>query len=945
MNFKNKTNDSNSLNKAFYYELLYLLGLTEVKEGNKKLIQREKIAKRNQGSLLENALNQIKTLDKLDQLENLEVLEKYGKNEEDQLFNLGLQLIITWINRILFLKLLEAQLIRYHQGDLTYSFLNLTKIKSYDDLNCLFFQVLAWKIEERSATILKKWGNIPSLNSSLFEVTEIEKQTIVISNLISENLPIFKYSVLKDSQGKKLEGKLNSLEYLFNFLDSYDFGESPEGAIISRKGAKTQSLEGVKKENKSLINASVLGLIFEKINGYQDGSFFTPSFITMYMCRETIRRSIIQKFNDLKGWKCQSFNDLHNKIEDKIEANKIINSLKICDPAVGSGHFLVSALNEIIAIKSELKILMDSEGKLLRDYEITVENDELIIINNDGDFFEYNPNNKESQRVQKTLFHEKKTIIENCLFGVDINSNSVKICRLRLWIELLKNSYYHDNQIPDFLEKSGIDRQLETLPNIDINIKHGNSLISRFALNSDLKIEIEDIERSKLYQNAFEWRFEFPQVLNNQGDFIGFDIIIGNPPYLRQEEFSAIKSILKQHFSIYNSMADLLTYFVELGYNLLNKNGIFQFIISNKFTRANYGKQMRLFLLENTQLTHFIDFNGLAIFDEATVDASILGFVKQKSTNNHLLYANFDKNNFNSNAFTESLLKIKQDFQQNNLSENSWSFEKDQVLQIKQKIEDQGVSLKDWNINIYRGILTGFNEAFIIDGKKRQELITKDAKSETIIKPLLRGRDINKYYPNYQDLWLINFHNGYTKNHQNIPYLKAEDYPAIKEYLDQFLPQLKKRTDQGKTPYNLRNCAYLEEFEKPKIIYANMTQFFPFIFDTNKLYTNQKCYILTGKFLEYLTAFFNSKLWLFCFKDNFPRLGKNGRELSKVFFEQIPVKQITEKQEKPFIKLVNEIIKIKKNDPDADISKLEREIDLLVYKLYELTEKEIKMIE
>jgi adenine-specific DNA-methyltransferase len=212
-------------------------------------------------------------------------------------------------------------------------------------------------------------------------------------------------------------------------------------------------------------------LIFEKINGYKDGSFFTPGFITMYMCSETIRKAVVQKFNETKNWKCEDIDALYNKIEDIKEANDIINSLKICDPAVGSGHFLVSALNEILAIKNDLKILCDKKGRRLKNYQFEVVNDELIVTDEDGELFEYNPTNKETQRIQETLFHEKQTIIEGCLFGVDINPNSVKICRLRLWVELLKNTYYKNKT------------ELETLPNIDINIKCGNSLISRFELD------------------------------------------------------------------------------------------------------------------------------------------------------------------------------------------------------------------------------------------------------------------------------------------------------------------------------------------------------------------------------------------------------------------------------------------------------------------------------
>ncbi|MFM6252611.1 MAG: type II restriction endonuclease, partial [Dolichospermum sp.] len=219
-------------------------------------------------------------------------------------------------------------------------------------------------------------------------------------------LLVFTGTILKDNNGKKLTGEINTLEYLFAFLNAYNFS-SDIG-------------EEIQEENKRLINASVLGLIFEKINGYKDGSFFTPGFITMYMCRETIRKAVVQKFNDVKGWNCETIDDLYDKIEAKKAANDIINSLKICDPAVGSGHFLVSALNEIIAIKSELKILLDRQGKRLKEYGFEVANDELVITDEDGLLFEYNPKNQESQRVQETLFHEKQTIIENCLFGVDI---------------------------------------------------------------------------------------------------------------------------------------------------------------------------------------------------------------------------------------------------------------------------------------------------------------------------------------------------------------------------------------------------------------------------------------------------------------------------------------------------------------------------------------------
>ena len=338
-------NDSNSLDKRFYGELLHIIGLSETKDGSKKIIDRNKKGERNTGSILENAIIQLDSLDKISRLNNP---SHFGTTHEERLFNVGLELSITWVNRILFLKLLEAQLKTYHKGDKSYEFLSIDKIQNYDDLDSLFFQVLAIKQTERNDDVKDLFANVPYLNSSLFEPTGIEHGTLFISNLRDDKtIPIYSSTVLKSESGKKRTGNLNALEYLFEFLNAYDF--SSEGK------------EEIQEENKTLINASVLGLIFEKINGYKDGSFFTPGFITMYMCRETIRKAVIQKFNKTKDWNCKDIDSLYDKIEDRQEANDIINSLKICDPAVGSGHFLVSALNEMIAIKNDLKVLQDRD--------------------------------------------------------------------------------------------------------------------------------------------------------------------------------------------------------------------------------------------------------------------------------------------------------------------------------------------------------------------------------------------------------------------------------------------------------------------------------------------------------------------------------------------------------------------------------------------------------
>ncbi|RQW86548.1 MAG: hypothetical protein EHM79_09515 [Geobacter sp.] len=381
-------NDSNSLNKEFYNELLHIIGLVEVKEKGKKLIRRKEEGERNDGSLLETTINVLRIRNKVgaDRAET----GSFTKTD-DPLFETALELCITWLNRLLFLKLLEGQLIAFHKGDRAYTFLNGNRIDDFDELNELFFEVLAVRVNERSASVREMFGTIPYLNSSLFEESDLERRTIRINELKNRlDLPLYGSTVLKSGNGKRLTGSKNTLAYLFEFLEAYDF--SSEGSAE------------IQEQNKTIINASVLGLIFEKINGYRDGSFFTPGFITMYICRETIRRSVLRKFNEKNGWACDDLTGLYNNL-DKIsikEANETVNSLKICDPAVGSGHFLVSALNEVIAVKSSLGILADKEGKRLRGYEVTVENDELIVIH-DEQLFVYNYKDPESQRVQETV--------------------------------------------------------------------------------------------------------------------------------------------------------------------------------------------------------------------------------------------------------------------------------------------------------------------------------------------------------------------------------------------------------------------------------------------------------------------------------------------------------------------------------------------------------------
>ena len=1066
-------NDSNSLNREFYSELLHIIGLEEVKAKGKKLIQRRPEGKRDDGSLLENTCNILKTRGRLSALASP---QQYGADADEQYFSVALELCITWLNRLLFLKLLEGQLITYHKGDRSHAFLNSSRIDDFDELNELFFEVLAVRVDERSQSVREKFGAIPYLNSSLFEESDLERTTIRINELKNRlDLPLSCSTVLKASNGKRLTGSKNTLNYLFEFLDAYDFGAEGSAEI--------------QEQNKRIINASVLGLIFEKINGYRDGSFFTPGFITMYICRETIRRAVLHKFNDTYGWDCASLIDLHNEIYHQRlplnNANALINSLKICDPAVGSGHFLVSALNEIIAIKSELRILADRDGKLLR-CDLTIENDELIVTVDDQ-IFEYHYKDSESQRIQETLFHEKETIIENCLFGVDINPKSVMICRLRLWIELLKNAYYRTTpQPPPYTSEgggaknsppvsggAGGGRALETLPNIDINIKCGNSLVSRFALagmpslpaagrkkqkeladkyrelvffykhapsnKAEVRKQIENLKHSLenfglpndkdlvalrkkeneeaqmgfafdkqgiearqklrkevealqarfvekerlLYSNAFEWRFEFPEVLDEAGEFIGFDAVIGNPPYIRQEAIKDQKPAFAEMFgSFYCGTADIYTYFYKTGLNLLKTGATLCYIAPNKFMRAGYGKNTRDLLIMQAKPLMVLDFGDLPIFDEATTYPSIVMVEKQPPPtpsltrrglkNSPPILGGAGGGNFFTATFTEydqltkfdeTLTAIGFEMPINALRTEGWTLERPEVLALMAKLRTVGTPLGEHVDNkIFYGIKTGLNEAFVIDEATRERLIAEDPKSAELIKPWLRGRDIKKWQAEFAGLYLINIASSANKDwpwsqeqsESTARPLFEQTYPAIHKHLTQLEAGLRKRDDQGRFWWELRSCIYYSEFDRPKIMYAEISTEGRFLLESDGYFSDTTTYIM-GSCSEWLLAVLNSKLFTYLFAITSSSISGSFLRWKRQYMENIPIPPATEEQQAEISSLVQQILAAKKSPPptlseggsekQTDIPALEAEIDRLVYALYNLTDEEIALVE
>lgn len=845
-------NDTNSLNNAFYKELLYILGLCESKQSSKLIIAKSEESKEEQGTFY-TAIN--------------------SKLEEEN-FETILKLLILWLNRILFLKLIESNLVRFND-DKNLKFLNFKKIPDFDKLSELFFEILA---KERSTRKKSEFAYLPYLNSSLFEKQNIEN-TLEISNLNNDlKLNYYKNTVLKDDKCKAKKGQVGLLEYLFEFLDSFDFGSDDEQSEILSQ--------------KELISSSVLGNVFEKLNGYKEGSFYTPSFITSYMCKESITKVVLDKFNAKFDLKATDISELRRDLrkEDKNAQKELLNSIKICDPAVGSGHFLVSALNVMLSIYDELN-LFDEE------FYLEVQNDEILITNRKGEFVEYKRPHSDKDKahlIQKELFYTKKDIIENNLFGVDINPNSCEITKLRLWIELLKHSFYQSFE-------DGAYHDLKTLPNIDINIKCGNSLISYFEIDKSLShypnikermnkyknivkdykegfytdknqinqeiknlkisfknfcfadkfkkemksfnekcekyskkygnflavndenlrifvsanltlFDFDEKEATKEFANLkkeydnifnlennhpFEWRFEFPEILDDDGNFQGFDLIIGNPPYIRQEEIKELKPNLAKNYKVYKGTSDIYTYFYELGFNILkDRGGVLSYITSNKYTRAGYGEVLREFLLKNVSILDYIDLNGIKVFDSATVDTSILSFEKLKSKDSSFRYLALDNEILKACGYSIDLCKDFKELSQKSLSKENFTFSDESTNSLKAKIERIGTPLKEWQgLNINYGIKTGYNEAFIISTEKRNEILenckdeAEKERTAKLIRKMLRGRDIKRYSYEWAGLWIIG----------TFPSLKIdiEQYPALKQYLSQFLPRIEQSGEKG----------------------------------------------------------------------------------------------------------------------------------------------------
>ncbi|EAK7479760.1 class I SAM-dependent DNA methyltransferase [Campylobacter coli] len=1016
-------NDANSLNNAFYKELLYILGLCESKQNSKLIIAKSQESEEEQGTFYTAINSKLKE-------ENFETI---------------LKLLILWLNRILFLKLIESNLVRFND-DKNLKFLNFKKIPDFDKLSELFFEILA---KERSTRKKSEFAYLPYLNSSLFEKQSIEN-TLEISNLNNDlKLNYYKNTVLKDDKCKTKKGQVGLLEYLFEFLDSFDFGSDDEQSEILSQ--------------KELISSSVLGNVFEKLNGYKEGSFYTPSFITSYMCKESITKVVLDKFNTQFDLDAKDISELRKSLrkEDKKAQKELLNSIKICDPAVGSGHFLVSALNVMLSIYDELN-LFDEE------FYLEVQNDEILITGRKGEFIEYKrpstPKDK-AHLIQQELFHTKKDIIENNLFGVDINPNSCEITKLRLWIELLKHSFYQSFDDENY-------HDLKTLPNIDINIKCGNSLVSYFETGKSLSHypnikermskykrivkdykegfytdknliakEIKNLQESfknfclkdkfnkeikqltnganeyskkygdfladehhdekfksffsknmfefsfdekvaikefanlkKEYDNIFnlesnhpfEWRFEFPEILDDDGNFKGFDLIIGNPPYIKEAENKELFTNTKK-LRTYQGKMDIWYHFVGRGFDILKNNGYLAFIATNNWVTNSGAKKLRNIVLEESQILSLVDFSSFMVFDSASIQTMIMSFQKTKPPKNYEFH--FAKITTQTPIYEDALSLLKNEKTQNNeilkinltpkkFIDKTLNFTKSDCEELFNKIQKYGkFYLEEKEVAngihphydfINNRINSNHNFAFKIGqgifglSEEEKEKLKLTKLENNLVKPYYDTQNFLKFFfkkNNHQ--WLI-YTNSSFKNPNSM-----DDYPNLKKHLDKFQNVI---TSDNK-PYGLHRARDEKFFTgSPRIVALRKCVGEPkFSYVDFDCYVSATFYVIKTQRInvKYLTAILNSKLIAFWLKHKGKMQG-NNYQIDKEPLLNIPIVTINSKNQKiadELINLVDEILKAKEQDKNANTQELENKINSLVYKLYNLTEDEIKIIE
>ncbi len=607
---------------------------------------------------------------------------------------------------------------------------------------------------------------------------------------------------------------------------------------------------------------------------------------------------------------------------------KQVSNLKICDPACGSGSFLLGAY----------QYLLDWH----RDYYVshTPEKHKKEIY-------------KAASGEWRLAIQERKRILLNNIYGVDIDPQAVETTKLSLLLKVL------EQETEETLRTNMSLFHERALPDLGGNIKCGNSLIGPDYFEGKMAFLTED---ERYLVNTFDWKAAFPAVFTAKE--AGFDAVIGNPPYVRQELLGDFKNYFESRYKTYNGVADLYVYFIEKAVSLLKEEGLFSYIVSNKWMRANYGEAFRNWLVKRN-IVELVDFGDLPVFKGVTTYPCILTIKGNADSMAAKSLTAVDIKTLEFASLAEHVKKHSFNVDKKSLPDSGWHLADKRTHKLLDKIKAAGIPLGEYfEGKIYRGVLTGLNEAFVIDDATRKKLIAEDPKSKELIKPFLRGRDIKRYSITDEKLFLI-----FTRHGVNI-----NNYPAIKRHLLQYKEQLmpkpptyKGKKWPGRKPgkyewYEIQDTVdYYAEFEKPKIIVPAIAQRASMAFDASKFYSNNKTTIV-GSTDPYLLGVLNSKVTDF-FMPTVSSLKQGGfYDYEPRYLSQIPIYRCNGKNKRETaiqntiretVQKLTELISSKeetKTPHDREliqrqIDAADRQIDKLVYELYGLTEEEIEIVE
>jgi len=792
---------------------------------------------------------------------------------------------------------------------------------------------------------------------------------------------------LTDYLGKKAENV--EIKGLVDLLNQYDFTID----------------ENTPYDQEVALDPELLGLVFENLLASynpetestarkESGSFYTPREVVDFMVEESLLAYLKQqtglKESNLKALLKSNDDQPFENQDDKKAIVEALSNLELLDPACGSGAYPMGALQKMVNVLS----LLDQDNKMWYEQQKAIalaETEKAYEIKDREERRQQLDDIEQAfdEQVKDPDYARKLYLIENTLHGVDIQPIAIQITKLRFFISLLvdQRTDMHSEDynlgimpLPNLETKFVAANFLKHLPGAkDPQLSIGNAQVEPKI--KELQGVRHELFRAKTGSTKKKWRNRHEQLQAEIGDILinqnfpqrtaeyiknwrpfesnsiggwfdpewmfglkKFDIVIGNPPYIQLQKAISKDTQTKyadlykdEGYQTFERRGDIYALFFERGMNVLKKQGLICLITSNKWLRAEYGKSLRRMLSRKRPLK-LIDL-GPDVFQSATVDTFILT-VQNTNTQDHQLQGlTLRSQNQISAIRAEDMMELTK------LNEESWIILKPEEQSIKEKIERLGTPLKDWDIEINRGVLTGYNPAFIIDKPTKDRLIAEDPKSDEIIRPILRGKDIKRYKAEFADLWLINTHNGYRTNEgSKVPPIDVQQYPAIKRHLDNYWDNIHSRRDQGVIPYNLRNCSYLEEFEKEKIIYPNMTKYLPFVYDKEiNYFVNDKAFILTGERIKYLIGMLNSAFGHYQIKNLCAELQGGTRELRKVYIRNLKIPKLSNSESYKIEEVVDQILAKKESGHDTTAE--EQQIDFMVYKLYDLTYDEVMVVD